>query len=458
MPEYDLLVRGGQVVMPRIGLMRADVGVRGGQVAAVGHDLPTSADHVLDAGGLWVFPGLIDAHVHIGNHFPYRDDLASESRSAAFGGVTTFLTTLRRAQFSSPPRPYTEFFEEAIRGLEGAPSVDWAPTFTVSPDSPFDEIQACYEEHGVQSYKVFLAYKDREVDPGMGLDHLLRFLQLVAAMPHRPLVKVHAEDEEIVRAATEQAKAVGLEGLRAWNAARPNLAEELAIRQVCGLAKRTGVMIYIVHVSTREGAAVVAEELRRGAPVIAETCAHYLALTSDVGGVVGKINPPLREQADVDALWQAVEQGTITTIASDHVARPPEFKQGSIWDVSAAFPGMETLLPAVLTGFRTRSLPIERIAELCSLNVARTFGLFPRKGHLAPGADADMVLVDPEQRRVIRAADLHSIGRHTPYEGMQALGWPVATVLRGRVIVKDGELVAERCGQFVPCYPGVAGQ
>ncbi|MCC6890925.1 MAG: dihydroorotase family protein [Hyphomicrobiales bacterium] len=455
MTSFDLIVRGGHIVTPRVGLVRADLGVRSGKVAAVGADLAGDGAEIMDAGGLWVFPGVIDPHVHFGNHFPFEQDLRTETRSAAFGGVTTLITTVRRESFTntSPPQGYTTFFKQAIKALAGIPSIDWASHFTISPNSPLDEVQACYEELGTQSYKVWLSPRDREIDRGMGLDGFWNFLQLVAKMPQRPLVMVHCEDDEICRGATALARAKGLEGLAAWNAGRPNFAEEMSIRAVCRLARITGVRVYIVHVSTREGARVIAEELRNGAPVIGETCAHYLTLTTATAGVIAKVSPPIREQPDVDALWEELRRGTLTTLGSDHITKTAAAKQGGIWECGPAFPGMETLLPLVLTGARKRGVPVELVAEASSLNVAKAFGLYPRKGHLGVGADADFVLVDPERRQTIRVQDLHSVAPFSPYEGIETHGWPVTTVLRGQTVVRDGTLVSEGRGTFIPSYP-----
>ena len=453
MQSFELIVRGGHVVTPRVGLVRTDVGVRAGKVAALGQDLWSEGVQTIDASGLWVFPGLIDPHVHLGNHFPFAQELSTETRSAACGGVTTLITTVRRESFTSPPQPYTTFFNEAIKKLAGVPSIDWASHFTISPSSPLHEVRACYEELGTQSFKIWLSNRDREIDRGMGLDKFWHFLRQVEKMPHRPLVLVHAEDDEIVRGATEIARAEHMEGLPAWNAARPNMAEELSIRAVSRLARLTGVTVYIVHVSSREGALVIAEEQRKGTPIIGETTSHHLTLTADTADVIAKVSPPVRAKADVETLWEELRRGTLTTIGSDHVTKKKAAKEGGIWDCGPAFPGMETLLPVVLTGCRRRGVPVETIAEACSLNVAKTFGLYPRKGHLGIGADADMVLVNPQKQQVIRVENLHSIADFSPYHGMETLGWPVATILRGRVIVRDGQFVAESTGTFIPCYP-----
>lgn len=443
----DLVIRNGNVVIPHVGVIHADLGVRDGRVAAIAASITEPTDRELDATGLHIFPGVVDPHVHIGNYFPFADDLRAESRSAAHGGVTTLITTLRAGSFDDPPRPYSELLPDVLPMLADTSQVDFAIRLTLSAASGIDDVITSAKEFGVGSVKFYTAYKDRPIDPGISHDVVLRFLQRLRGEAPGVLPMVHAESDEVVRVATEQARAAGLTGLRAWLDARPNFAEALAIREMCELSRYAGCPLYIVHVSTAEGAMIVADAQSSGARIIGETCAHYLTLTADAPGTIGKVNPPLREGADVTELWRHIRLGTLTAVGSDHVARPTETKRGDIWEASLAFPGMETLLPLMITECLSRGLPLNRVSELCSWNPSRIFGL-ARKGNVAVGYDADLVLVDLAASKAIHADELHSQAQHTPYEGMTVRGLPITTLVRGNVVASEGQLVDPPQGTY----------
>jgi dihydropyrimidinase len=302
-----------------------------------------------------------------------------------------------------------------------------------------------------------LAYAQNAFCPGVNIGQLYALLKMWAKLSHKPLFQLHCESDEIINVTSEMARKAGMTGLAAWNAARPNISEELAVRTACFLAGKVGVQIYIVHVSTKEGVEAIAEAQNKGIKVIGETCTHYLSLTDDSQSTFGKTNPPIRKQADVDALWHGIESEIITCVGTDHVGEqlisPFAAKTDDIWTAAGTFPGMETTLPVMITQATKRGIPFTRVAEVCSLNNAKTFGLLPKKGTIAVGSDADLVVVDLKRRKTIVSKELWSTAKYTPFEGMECIGWPALTMLRGQVIFKDNTISSNPRGHFVPIYP-----
>jgi len=467
--KYDLIVVKGRLVIPGQTIIRADLGIKGGKIVCISERLAQGdTERIIEAEGKYVFPGLIDPHVHIGLHLPFLQDLRTESKAAAAGGVTTMLTTLasldKLIDFYSPKPPiktetviackYSELLPRVEKQTKGFSTVDFCLRPIIGNKNHVDEIETCYRQFGVKSYKFFTAYKDRADITGIDDGLIYYLLKTIGEIEPPPIPQVHCENHEIIEFTTEEAKNSGMGGLSAWNAARPNVTEEEVIAKVCLLARHTGSPIYIVHVSTSEGVNVIKEEQQKGTHVIAETCVHYLCLTEEREGVCGKIVPPLRKRKDVEALWEGIRSGVITCVGTDHVSRDKtEQNGGDIWTAFAAWPSMEILLPAMVTESRKRETSLLSIAEVCSLNVAKTFGLFPKKGSIAVGSDADLVIVDLENERKVDAKRFHSIGKYCPYDGMTFFGWPELTILRGKVVFDKGEF-SEPIGKHIRVGPG----
>jgi dihydropyrimidinase len=270
----------------------------------------------------------------------------------------------------------------------------------------------------------------------------------VAALPNA-LTLYHAENPELNHSAAEQLRAEGRADLRAWCDSRPAEGEAHSVRDGIWWQRLTGAPLYIVHLSSAVALEAVLEERRRGprGPLWVETCPQFLTHTRDSGiGTIGKMSPPFRTQEDCDRLWKGIAAREIQTIASDHGAFMRADKRDA-WSGRSGFPGMATILPALMThGVRAGRISVGDVVRIFSSNVARIFNLFPRKGTLAPGADGDVIVVDDQTERVVDARDLHSRSDFSIYEGQKLTGWPTHVVSRGRMLLRDGQLVAERGG------------
>ncbi|MBK1842076.1 amidohydrolase family protein [Azospirillum sp. YIM B02556] len=442
----DLLLTNALLVEPGVGVTPGALGVKDGRIAALlapGTTLP--ATETIDCQGRWVIPGLIDPHVHFGFGSPETDFL-TESRSAALGGVTTILSFHRQKDFR-------EGFGAVMARATEQSCIDFGFHFGLTSQLHVDTLADVSSRFGVASYKLYLMYKGQaglaqgftEIDDAL----MYAALRETAAIPGGVL-GIHCENVEVIPLLRDPLRRAGRNDLAAWDEQSPDFLEAENVHRACYFAARTGCPINIVHLSSREAL----DEVRRhrasrsAAPIYVETCPQYLFLTRESpAGTFAKVNPPVRSQSDVDALWEGVLDGTVTTIGSDHVPRKRTTKMKDIWDASNGFPGTATILPIMIhEGYHRRGVPIERIAQVTSTASARLYNL-PTKGRLSVGCDADLAIVDPDLERTVDAADLESFADYSPYEGMTLKGWPVMTFSRGRKIVIDGQITDEARNQ-----------
>ena len=254
---------------------------------------------------------------------------------------------------------------------------------------------------------------------------------------------VHSENSEIILSLIKKHKEAGREGLPVWSECRPNFTESECISRVLTFAEALDCPIYIVHLSTREGLEVIRQFKARHKKLFVETCPHYLTLTKEAPiGSLGKVNPPLRSAEDKEALWRGIAEGLIDTIGSDHCPFIKEDKPESIWEARTGFPGSTTILPLLLSeGVHKKRITLEKVAEMTSMNPARIFNLFPRKGTIQVGSDADLCIVDLNLSRQVEPKLLHGVSDFSVYDGWTLKGWPVLTMVRGKTVMKDGEIV-----------------
>jgi allantoinase len=443
--SFDVLIRGATVV--GAGEHRLDVGVADGVIAELGPELPGPAAEEIDAAGLHLLPGVIDAHVHMNE--PGRADwegFESGTRALAAGGATAAIDMPLNAH---PPTVTATAFDAKRRCLERSALVDIALWGGLVPGGveAMDELAA----RGVVGFKAFMCSSGINDFPGV--DDLTLYDGMRRAADLGLPVAVHAESEAITAGLARRARAAGGTAMRDYLASRPAVAELEAIARAVALAEASRCALHVVHVSTGRGVALVATAHSRGVDVSCETCPHYLVLTEEDAealGHVAKCAPPLRPREESEALWQALADGTLPMVASDHSPAPWTLKAGE--DAFAAWGGIsgcQTMLPLLLSeGHRARGLTLDLIARATSGYVARRFRL-PGKGRLEPGADADLVLVDLTASDELSAGDLHYRHRHSPFVGRSLGARVTRTLLRGRTVFAGGRIVGPPAGRLL---------
>lgn len=465
-------VVNARLVIPEIGVFRGGLRIVGERVAELWHGdrRDPAADEVIDADGKLVLPGLIDPHVHLGLLPPMGPRLAAESGFAASGGVTTLLQYFRR------PESYRETLPAFLDAAGRNHLQDFAVHLTLFNRGQAAETAAYVDAFGVTSFKLYMMLKgplgrgiimDQLVEDGpletadVDFDdgHLFEVFRTASRLPARVRVNVHAENAEIVMHEMALVRASGMDGLPAWHAARPGTSEALAIQQVAHLSRRFGVPAYFPHIGSREGVEAVADARARGTDCGAETGPQYLALTiDDPVGSLAKVTPPVRTGDDQAEVWAALASGVLDTVGSDHIAYTNEEKQlGDVWTTRPAFGGIGLILPVLLTeGVHRGRLSIRRLAQVTSQESARLFGLYPRKGTLLPGSDADFVIVDPDAEWVVRAGELPSSSEFSVFEGRPMRGRAVLTAVRGTVVYRDGQVVGRPgFGRYYRRHPSI---
>ena len=443
----ELVIRNARLFLPE-GIVRGNLSVEGGRIAGISKVGPPKGEQDIDVGGKLVMPGVVDAHVHFYDpNYTHREDFESGSRAAAAGGVTSVVMMPLDTPMLSP-----KDLKKTIKEGERKSLID----FALHAGNMTPEAAKYIKEDvklGVRSFKLFTC-APYGVDDSTLLE-LMRSIKEAGAISF-----IHAEDDEVLRMRMEELRKAGRRDPLAHAESRPDEAEEKAVKKVLGYAHKIGCHLHLAHISTRQGAKLVDGAKKEGVQVTAETCPHYLLFRKEdmrEKGPYLKVNPALKSRADTLALWKALAREAIDIAVTDHAPGTKEEKEvgwEDIWKAQIGIPGVETFLPLMLSeGLARGRLTLERLVDALSTRPAMIFGLYPRKGVIRVGSDADLVVVDLKARTRIKAEGLHYKVGWTPYEGMEVKGKPVITISRGTVIAENNEVFGEMGrGQFLPAH------
>ncbi|QIB35234.1 dihydropyrimidinase [Ancylobacter pratisalsi] len=453
MPAFDTVIRNGRIATAS-DVFSCDIGIREGRIAALGTDLG-DAGEVIDAAGKWVLPGGIDSHVHIaqpsGEGIVMADDFASATRSAAYGGNTTVLPFCLQENGQSLRAALKDYHAKA----EGECYIDIAFHLIISDPTEQvlgQELPALVAD-GYPSFKVFMTYD------GLALSDRQMLEVMEVARQTGALVMVHAENYDMIRFLTDRLEREGSTAPRFHAASRPIVAESEATHRAISLAALSEVPLMVVHVSNREAMDEIRRAQAKGLRVMGETCPQYLVLTAkdldglNMEGAKYVCSPPPRDTESQIACWEGLQQGVFSVFSSDHCPFRYDDPQGKLipkgrtsfrW-VPNGIPGVAARLPILFSeGVMKGRIDINRFVAVTATNHAKIYGLYPRKGTIAVGADADIAIWDPDIRQTLTHDQLKDGSDYTPYEGIEITGWPVLTMVRGQVVVREGALTGAR--------------
>ncbi|GAB4149874.1 MAG: amidohydrolase family protein [Sphingomonadales bacterium] len=439
--KADLVIKNAHVIDFKEDF-HGGIAVKDGRIVAAGEsDMLPDAVRVIDAEGRVLMPGVIDSHCHLGVAFPFAEDMRSETAQAASGGLTTIFLYIRNKQPS-----YIPFYQERRAAAEPEVCIDFGFHFGIQREEHIHEVPRIVAETGVKSFKLYFGYEpDNPIGIVPATDGWVYATMRQVAQVAGGVVSVHCENTAIASWLKQEMIASGRQDLGAYTESRPAFCEVETIKRMIFLAERTGCALQLVHTSVGAGPDLAAEARAKGLDVTVETCPHYLTRTAydpDLD-MRAKISPPLRDEEQKEWLWRGLLAGKVNSIGSDHVPFLP--KKGE--DLWTEFPGVVSFpweLPLLITeGVLKRGLSLQQLSAVNAYGPARRFGLYPRKGSLEPGTDADLVLIDMDEERAVR----HDGKGTCIYEGMKLKGWPVLTVSGGRVIYENGAIDEDAFGK-----------
>lgn len=448
----DSVIVGSHVVLPS-GMVDRNIVIDDGRIADLTVDVP-ACDRRINAEGLVSIPGPIDTHMHYGVYSPIEEAAATESHAAAIGGIATMMRMLRLGG------PYRTGLPKQLSASARSHYVDYAIHASIFNANQIDEMEYC-AQNGVTSFKLYMnlggdvghVYMDME--PGSDRlhearvhvdDDIVRGTVREAARLGCPVL-VHAEDYESCACGIKTAREKHLDGLSAWSQSRPPESEAKAIAAVSRHAREFGCTIYFVHIGSAAALEQIRRERQSGTKIFVESCPHYLALSHDAQrGYLAKVMPPIRSKSDVSRIWDAVSSREVDCIGTDHVANRLGLKLGGsdVWGALAGFPGAGTMLPILLSeGVNRDRLSLEGLVHLTSRNAAGIFGMGGQKGSLERGFDADVTVVDLNLEKRVDGGMFGGFSDYVVYDGWSLKGWPVKTMVRGRMVAEDFAVVGK---------------
>lgn len=440
--EMDIAILNGQVVFPDDAVVQTNVYIKEGKIQALSDEV-LPAKKTLDASGKYVAPGIIDPHIHLGLFAPLDTELATETRAAVIGGVTT------QGVFFGGPQSHLDSFPGIKESINKGSYTDIIPHLVIGNETQLSELVRYAKELNVTSFKIYM-----NGIPGM-IPHvsdafILDVCEEMKKTGKNCIMCSHTENADLVARAVKQLREI--KGDNAvysdWALTHPDVVEVEAVGRLARLAEVAQVPVYIVHLVSKAAVEFLREIKKDNKYINVETTSPYLAVTRyDSQGKALIMEPPFKEQKDVDGLWQGVAEGTIDTIGTDNVTMTIAEKNmnaESVWNIMPGYAASEHHLTVALSeGVVKRGLPIERVLACMTKNPAQKFGIYPQKGSIKPGSDADVVIIDLDRVKEVKASETHTRSDFSIYEGRQFQGWAVATIKNGQLVAQDGKMVDE---------------
>jgi len=443
--QYDLIIKNGTIVTPEKSFA-GDIAVIAGKISKTGGlDPSDTAAEIYDASGKHVLPGIIDAHVHFRDPgLTEKEDFETGSIAAAMGGITLAADMPNVIPVTST----VERFIEKARIAKEKSCIDFALFALLNNDNTSD--MAGLKDEGALGFKVFFGSSTGDI-AAPSLSVLAKQIDESASLNMR--IGFHAESNDVNANFTSIARKESETPDGFWlDYARPVISEIQAMSAILSYSQFSGAKIHLHHITSQDGASLCAEARESGIDLSTETCPHYLIFNCE--DYTHKVYPPIRDESHRDGLWEAIKEGVIDMIASDHAPHLESEKSVTTWDTPAGLSGVETSVPIMLNQVNRGKITLNEYVRLASEMPAKIWGIYPRKGNLFPGADADFTIVDMCKRKVIRACELRSKNKTSPYDGMEVQGIPAATIVRGAFIMKDGVFTGKK-GYGILLKPGI---
>lgn len=449
----DTVIVDSHVFLPQ-GMVEKNIVIDDEKIVDFTNDVP-ACDHKINGNGLVSIPGIIDTHVHYGVYSPIEEAAKTESHAAAIGGITTMMRMLRLGT------SYTNSLIPHLIASSQNHYVDYTIHASIFNNAQIDEMKFCLDKW-VASFKLYMnlggdvghVYMDmepgtnelREAKVNVTTEIVQKVVEKAASLGCPVLV--HAEDYESCACGIKTAKEKNKDGLAAWSESRSTESEVKSIKTVSKFARDYDCTLYFVHIGSTDALNQIKEERKNGTKIFVETCPHYLTLSYEKqDGYLAKVMPPIRSSNDVENIWKAVNDGSINTIGTDHVANQIKLKlQGeNVWDALAGFPGIGTLLPILLSeGVNKNRITLEKLVQITSTNAAKIFGMYPKKGTLEKNSDADITMINLKKEKTVTNELFGGFSDYIVYDGWKLKGWPVKTIVRGKTVADDFEVIGKR--------------
>lgn len=437
-----LVLKGGRCIIPYKGIFPLDIGICNGKIRSLGETLPEKDATVVDVAGKYIAPGIVDPHIHLGIYAPFDTEIATETRSALLNGITTAGLYLGGTQ------PYLKILDEIIPKIRKRACCDIFVHLVILNQRQLEEIPVYYSRYGVSSFKTYMCGIPGLI-PQVEDDFLMDLMEQVAALGKDAVLNVHAENHRIVNRETARLRQTDPApvSLQTWAQSHPGFAEAEAVSRAAYLAKETGVNIYFVHLSAKESLKIARELKQNNGSLFFETTSPYLTLALEENiDFLNKMTPPVRTGEDRRALWDGLADDVLDAVGTDHTPLTvAEKKAGiSLWEVVSGYPAVGTHLPSLLDSARKNGFPLLKLIEKITAAPAGIFGIYPQKGTILPGSDADLVIIDPILEKIATPAAAGSRSDFCLHQGKRLKGWPTAVVKAGQMVTGETfELVKE---------------